>query len=85
MTEPMFHFAGRWKEELVATGPGGSFVLEMPIGILSVYLPPEAEWQNKGPEWARPHWHELRRDLEVWCTAANAVLHIDPTATVYSL
>jgi hypothetical protein len=85
MTEPMFQFAGRWKEELVATGAGGSFVLEMPIGILSVYLPPEAEWQRKGPDWARPHWHELKLDLEAWCAAANAVLHIDPTATVYSL
>jgi hypothetical protein len=42
MTDKLtFNFAPRWKEELVCLCALGSFVLEMPIGVTSVYLPTE--------------------------------------------
>jgi len=34
-----FQFEPRWKEELVVKGSGGSFVLELPMGVYSAYLP----------------------------------------------
>jgi hypothetical protein len=48
----MFQFKPRWKEELVVSGPGGSFVLELPMGVLSAYLPTEETWRSKAPAWA---------------------------------
>ena len=44
-----FTFQARWKEELVCTGPGGSFILELPMGVLSAYLPTEESWKEKTP------------------------------------
>jgi hypothetical protein len=85
MAEPLFRFQPRWKEELVVTGSGGSFVLELPMGVLSAYLPSENEWKEHGPEWARDLWPELRRDLDEWCRTHNADLYIIATASVYSL
>lgn len=32
-------FAPRWKEEMVCTMDGNAFVIEMTIGIYTVYLP----------------------------------------------
>ncbi len=83
MAEQVFRFYTRWKEELVVSGSGGSFVLELPIGVLSAYLPTEAEWERRGPEWAQPLWAVLKRELEDWCIAHNAQFHIDPSAHVY--
>jgi len=59
----MFEFQPRWKEELVCTGPGGTFVLELPMGVLSAYLPTEAVWQEKAPVWSRALWSELHDEL----------------------
>src|SRR4030095_3513633 len=41
-------FRARWKEELVCTGPGGTFVLELPMGRLSAFLPrmPTRSWSS---------------------------------------
>ncbi len=78
----MFQFQSRWKEELVVTGPGGSFVLEMPIGILSVYLPTAAVWPGLAPAWAKDLWPALHGELADWCRQANARLCIDASATV---
>ncbi len=39
-----FKFQPRWKEELVVTGDGGQFILELPMGVLSAYLPTESAW-----------------------------------------
>ena len=50
MTQKLFDFQPRWKEEWVVTGAGGSFVLDLPIGVLSAYLPDESEWSRRGPE-----------------------------------
>jgi hypothetical protein len=82
MAEKSFHFQTRWKEELVVSGSGGSFVLEMPIGVLSVYLPTEAEWERRAPAWAKKLWPILRRELEDWCQEHRAKFYIDHTAGI---
>jgi hypothetical protein len=79
----IFKFQSRWKEELVCTGPGGVFILELPMGILSAYLPTEEVWREKSPEWARELWPVLRTELEQWCAAHKARFYIDPTAGVF--
>lgn len=78
----MFRFEPRWKEELVCTAPGGSFTLELTMGVLAAYLPTEAEWRKRAPDWARQLWSELRDELEAWCKAHDARFIIDPTAMV---
>jgi hypothetical protein len=85
MAEQVFRFQTRRKEELVVSGVGGSFVLELPIGVLSAYLPTEAEWERRAPEWARSLWPTLRRELEDWCIEHDAQFHIDPSAHVYAI
>lgn len=80
---PVFQFAPRWKEELVCTAPGGTLVLELPMGILTAYLPTEEEWKRRAPEWAQGLWQELRSDLEEWCEVNGAQFIIDPNAIVY--
>jgi hypothetical protein len=82
MTQQLFDFQPRWKEELVVTGAGGSFVLELPMGVLSAYLPDESEWSRRGPEWARSLWFELRQELEEWCDKNDAQFFIYPSARV---
>lgn len=78
-----FTFQPRWKEELVCTGPGGSFVLELPMGVLSAYLPTEDAWKAKAPAWARHLWPDLKLELEAWCKKSKAQFIIDETAGVW--
>lgn len=78
-----FRFEPRWKEELVCTGPGGSFILYLPMGVLTALLPTEEEWQRRAPEWARDMWPQLHRDLQAWCRQNRAQLVIEPSAVVY--
>jgi hypothetical protein len=84
MSDPVFSFCPRWKEELVCSCPLGRFVLEMPMGITSVYLPTEESWQSVAPEWARPHWNELHGQLSAWCARQHYPLFVDRTARIYS-
>ena len=79
----VFSFLPRWKEELVVTGPGGTFILELPMGVLTAYLPTEEAFRNKAPEWARELWPQLREELEDWCRFNNAGLVIEATAAVW--
>jgi len=79
----IFTFQPRWKEELLCTSAEGSFVLEMPMGILSVYLPTELMWQSKGPKWAINLWPRLKEELEIWCRENKANFYVDETAGVY--
>lgn len=79
-----FSFQPRWKEELVVTGPGGTFVLELPMGILSAYLPTEPVWREKAPAWATDLWPVLKAELEQWCLNNKANLYIDETAGIYT-
>ncbi|MES2444068.1 MAG: hypothetical protein V4574_14660 [Pseudomonadota bacterium] len=85
MPERLFHFQPRWKEELVVTASGGSFVLELPMGVLSAYLPTEAEWRRRAPGWAISLWPRLKVELEAWCSQNNAAFYIDQAADVYPL
>jgi len=78
-----FQFQPRWKEELVVKGPGGSFVLELPMVTYSVYLPTQKAWETTAPEWARELWPLLKSELEDWCVRNKAEFHIDETATVF--
>ena len=80
---PTFSFLPRWKEELVVTGPGGSFILELPMGRLTAYLPTEDAFRSKAPEWARGLWPQLRDELQEWCKFNNAGFVIDATAAVW--
>ena len=78
-----FKFQPRWKEELVVTGPGGSFILELPMGIFSAYLPTESAWNKKAPSWAKELYPELKQELETWCKENKAKFIIDETAGIY--
>lgn len=84
MTALTFVFEPRWKEELVCSCELGSFVLEMPMGTVSVLLPTQPLWEQNAPAWARPHWEALRTQLAEWCARYRYPLHIDASATVYS-
>lgn len=81
----MFSFLPRWKEELVVTAPGGKFVLDLPMGIFSAYLPTEDAWRRKAPDWAIDLWPALRIELEQWCRLNNADFYIDERASVWPL
>jgi len=83
MSEQVFHFQPRWKEELVVTAKDGSFILELPMGRLSAYLPTELEWQKRAPAWAVSLWPILKSELEDWCRKNDAQFYIDPSADVY--
>ena len=79
----VFGFAPRWKEELVVSGPGGSFILELPMGKLTACLPTEEAFRARAPEWARELWPQLRDELQAWCGQNDADFVIDPTAAVW--
>jgi hypothetical protein len=78
----MFTFQPRWKEELVVTGAGGALVLEMPMGVLSIYLPTEATWRQKAPTWAAGLWPVLRAELEDWCRKEKIQFFVEESASV---
>ena len=78
-----FHFHPRWKEELVVYGHGGKFILELPMGVYSAYLPTQEVWETKAPEWARDIWPVLKSELEEWCAKNKAEFHIGKTASVF--
>lgn len=77
-----FTFNPRWKEELICTGPGGTFVLELAMGVLTAFLPTEDVWRSNAPAWARDLWPVLKTDLEAWCENSKVRLVIDESATV---
>jgi len=74
-----FTFSPRWKEELLCSCALGSFVLEMPMGVVSVYLPSEKNWLAAAPEWAKPHWGLLETQLRQWCEQKGIPFHVDET------
>ena len=78
-----FSFSPRWKEELVCSCALGSFLLEMPMGITSVYFPTESAWQQKAPEWARPYWTKINEQLARWCARQTIPLYVKDDAAVY--
>ena len=79
-----FEFHPRWKEELLVTGDGGAFVLELAMGVPSVYLPTQTVWKDSGPEWARELWPELKAELDEWCKSNKIDLYIEESASVFA-
>jgi hypothetical protein len=82
-SQSTFQFRPRWKEELVVTGPGGVFVLGLPMGVYSACLPTQEVWINTAPEWAKDLWPVLEAESAEWCKNNKAKLHIDETAFVF--
>lgn len=78
-----FKFQPRWKEELVCTGPGGTFVLELSMGVLTAYLPTEIVWRANAPPWASDLWPVLEKELEVWCVTSKTKFVIDEKASIF--
>jgi Domain of unknown function (DUF4328) len=83
MSKIRFQFRPRWKEELVCSTVLGNLVLDMPMGVTSVYLPTEASWARQAPEWARGLWFDLHADLVQWCASERVPLYVEDSATVY--
>ena len=77
-----YHFAFRWKEELVASVPGGKFVIGAPMGVLSVDLPDEPTWERSAPQWAKGRWDEVRSALQEWCAKDKIPLYITEGAWI---
>ncbi|MFO1032633.1 MAG: hypothetical protein U1E15_00505 [Hyphomicrobiales bacterium] len=80
----VFTFEPKWKEELHVTGPGGTFCLFLPMGVLTACLPSEKAWQSVAPAWARNDWAILHEELRAWCTKHQARLEISDTALVWT-
>jgi hypothetical protein len=75
-------FSPRWKEELVCSSAEGTLVLELTMGVLTVYFPPADVWQQLAPEWARACYGELDRELRVWCSSQGIPIVVDHSASV---
>lgn len=74
-----FEFKPMWKEELVCTCALGSFVLDMPMGVISVYLPTKEHWKEVAPALALELWDALSQQLKEWCEKQKIPLHLDAT------
>ena len=78
-----WQFSPRWKEELVCSLGGKSFVIEFSMGSANhAYLPERERWEAAAPEWAKPLWEEVRQDLANWCKGQNIPLTIDSNSWV---
>ena len=76
MDDLKFHFQPRWKEELVCTCDLGSLVLDLTMGVATVYLPNQHVWASIAPDWAKSHWQTLHDQLQTWCSSQNIPLHL---------
>jgi hypothetical protein len=74
-----FVFRPKWKEELVCSCALGTFVLDMPMGVISVYLPTEEHWKEVAPPWALELWSTLYQQLHAWCETQKIPLQLDAT------
>jgi hypothetical protein len=75
-------FEPKWKEELVCTMDGRRFVVELTMGVLTVYFPTLAKWESSAPEWAKKQWERARADLSDWCEHQKIPLVIEDHAWV---
>jgi hypothetical protein len=81
-TTSRVQFQPRWKEELVCTMDGRSFVVELTMGVLTVYFPTQTKWEALAPEWVRHQWQRVREDLAAWCEQQKMPLVIEDHAWV---
>ena len=84
-SDGVFTFQPRWKEELVCSCARGSFVLEMPTGVVTVYLPTAERWPAVAPGWAKEDWAVVHRELAAWCLRGRIPLRVDANAHVILL
>jgi hypothetical protein len=76
-------FSPRWKEELVCSVDGKSFVIEFSMGsAYHAYLPEQERWEAVAPDWAKPLWEQVRDDLTRWCEGQRIKLTIDSNSWV---
>jgi hypothetical protein len=78
-----FEFRPEWKERMIVTGSGGSFVLYFPMGVPTIALPSEERWASVAPPWAVGQWQDLHDELAAWCRDNKVLLEVDPRAGVY--
>lgn len=84
MSEPIYKFQPRWKEELTCRLEDKEFVLEFPMGVPTVYFPTEDKWSEVSPQWALGHWSVLLSQLRLWCSANDVKFVVDATSNVYA-
>jgi hypothetical protein len=75
-------FQPEWKELLIGTMDDRRFVIELTMGVLTVYFPTAAKWEASAPDWARPQWERVRTDLSAWCAQQSIPLVIEDHAWV---
>lgn len=75
-------FAGRWREELVATSDEGILVFEF-AGARHVYFPTEERWKAQVPGWAQDKWEEYRSACIQWCAKDRIAISFVEDAHVY--
>jgi hypothetical protein len=76
-------FSPRWREELVCTLDGKSFVIEFSMGsAYHAYLPSRERWEGQAPEWAKEIWPQVMEDLKQWCESQKILLTVDVSAWV---
>lgn len=84
MTAQTFRFQPRWKEELACSSALGTFVLEMPMGVVCVYFPTKSTWEREAPAWVSRDWATVLSQLQAWCQSNRIPLHVEDTARVYA-
>ncbi|EEF62540.1 hypothetical protein Cflav_PD5175 [Pedosphaera parvula Ellin514] len=58
------------------------FIIELTMGILTVYFPTRPKWEAGAPDWAKHQWERVKEDLVVWCKAEHIPLRIQDDAWV---
>ena len=79
-----FNFQPEWKEKLICSCPLGSVMIEITMGVTTVYLPTAQRWAEQAPEWARSCWEAFHAQLSAWCAGEQIPLVVDDTGNVYS-
>lgn len=77
MAASKVNFQPRWKEELVCTLWDQTFIIDMTMGVPTVYFPTQSRWEKAAPEWAKPEWARIKGDLVEWCEQNKIPLVID--------
>ena len=61
---------------------GRTFVIELTMGVLTVYFPTQSTWEAFAPEWAANQWQRVKDDLSAWCEQQKIPLVIEDHAWV---
>ena len=61
---------------------GRTFVVELTMGVLTVYFPTQAKWESSAPDWARGEWERVKEELQDWCLQQKIPLVIEDSAWV---